>query len=219
VAGRDEFPLSVKRVVADRVAHMCSNPECRARTSGPQSDPGKAINVGVAAHITAAAPGGPRYDATLDPKARAGVGNAIWLCQNCAKLVDSDPAAFTAELLRDWKRRAELAALAEVGKAVEAVAPRSRPLTGEEAELLIACAQEGDILVFSGVQQLGTWVRAGGRDFVHQDDPAVAAVYLDALDSIRRRGLCRHESGILHVLTGSGFRVARRLKALMGSDT
>src|SRR4051812_16178668 len=40
----------------------CSNPACRKPTSGPLEDPAKAINIGVAAHITAAAPDGPRYN-------------------------------------------------------------------------------------------------------------------------------------------------------------
>ena len=89
---RDDFPEEVKRIVAARVGNQCSNPDCRALTSGPQIDPTKALNVGVAAHITAAAPGGPRYDPSLTPEERRHPDNAIWLCQNCAKLVDNDPA-------------------------------------------------------------------------------------------------------------------------------
>jgi hypothetical protein len=54
---RDDFALSVKKVLAQRVGARCSNPNCRQQTSGPQFDPAKALNVGVAAHITAAATG------------------------------------------------------------------------------------------------------------------------------------------------------------------
>jgi hypothetical protein len=100
---RDDFPEDVKRALTARVANQCSNPDCRATTSGPQTDPSKAINVGVAAHLTAASPGGPRYDPALSPVERQGGLNGIWLCQNCAKLVDNDPARFTIELLRAWK--------------------------------------------------------------------------------------------------------------------
>jgi hypothetical protein len=73
----DDFPESVKRVLASRAGSLCSRPECRAWTSGPQDDPGKALNVGVAAHITAASPGGPRYDPGLLPEQRSAAENGI----------------------------------------------------------------------------------------------------------------------------------------------
>jgi len=116
VPARDDFPEDVKRIVAARVGNRCSNPDCRALTSGPQIDPTKALNVGVAAHITAAAPGGPRYDPNLTPEERRHPDNAIWLCQNCAKLVDNDPAHFTVYLLGKWKAEAEKAACEQIGK-------------------------------------------------------------------------------------------------------
>jgi hypothetical protein len=52
-------------------------------------------------------PGGPRYDSALPPKLRRGIDNAIWLCQNCGKLIDSDELRFTASHLRQWKAEAE----------------------------------------------------------------------------------------------------------------
>ena len=113
---REEFAEPVKRAVAGRVGSRCSNPDCRALTSGPQTDPDTAVNVGVAAHITAASPGGPRYDRDLTPDQRSGVENAIWLCQTCGKLVDNDPLRYTADVLREWKRHAEERAQAKVGK-------------------------------------------------------------------------------------------------------
>src|SRR6516225_4310515 len=95
----DDFAEPVKRALASRVGNLCSNPDCRALTSGPQEDPSKAVNVGVAAHITAASPGGPRYDPGLVPEERSSPENGIWLCQTCAKLIDNDPFRFTTELL------------------------------------------------------------------------------------------------------------------------
>lgn len=112
----DEFSDAVKRVLASRVGNRCSNPECRALTSGPQDDPAKAVNLGVAAHITAASPGGPRYDPDLLPEERSGPGNGIWLCQNHGTLVDNDPPRFTVDVLRKWKTDAEAEARARVGK-------------------------------------------------------------------------------------------------------
>jgi hypothetical protein len=112
----DDFSDPVKRALASRVGNLCSNPDCRALTSGPQEDPAKAVNLGVAAHITAASPGGPRYDAALLPEERCAPANGIWLCQNCAKLVDNDPMRFTVDLLIQWKSAAEAEARNRVGK-------------------------------------------------------------------------------------------------------
>jgi hypothetical protein len=111
---RDDFSLKVKETLAKRVGYHCSNPVCRASTSGPQKNPEKTINVGVASHITAASEGGPRYDSSLTPKQRASVKNGIWLCQRCGKLIDTDLTIYTVERLRRWKKQAERNALHEV---------------------------------------------------------------------------------------------------------
>jgi hypothetical protein len=113
---RDDFPMTVKLVLAARAGNRCSNPECRAPTSGPQDDPAKAVNLGVAAHIAAASPGGPRYDATMTAEQRQHAENGIWLCQNCAKRIDNDPTRFHDRLMREWKAGAEAAADAELGR-------------------------------------------------------------------------------------------------------
>ena len=44
----DDFSEPAKRALASRVGNLCSSPECRALTSGPQEDPAKALNIGVA---------------------------------------------------------------------------------------------------------------------------------------------------------------------------
>lgn len=113
---RDNFNIDVKRTLAARVGNQCSNPKCRALTSGPQKSNAKSLNVGVAAHITAASPGGPRYNAQLSQEHRESIENGVWLCQNCAKLVDNDPDRFTETILRRWKEQAEDQALAEIGQ-------------------------------------------------------------------------------------------------------
>jgi hypothetical protein len=100
---RDDFPLSVKEQLAKRVGNVCSLPECRRPTSGPHADPSKSVNIGVAAHITAAAPGGPRYDPGLTPIERRSAQNGFWVCQSHAKLVDSDESTYSLEQLRAWK--------------------------------------------------------------------------------------------------------------------
>jgi len=112
---RDDFDARTKETLARRVGYRCSNPDCRKLTSGPQEDPTKAVSIGVAAHITAASEGGPRYALSLSPEERRSVENGLWLCQNCAKLIDSDVQRYTPELLRKWKRQAEQRAQNEIG--------------------------------------------------------------------------------------------------------
>ncbi len=104
---RDDFPKPIKDTLAKRVGYQCSNPNCRQLTSGPQDNPRKSVNVGVAAHISAASPGGPRYDVVLSPDVRMGIDNGIWLCQKCAKLIDNDETHYTSVLLRQWKKLSE----------------------------------------------------------------------------------------------------------------
>jgi hypothetical protein len=214
---RDDFPEEVKRAVASRVGYRCSRPDCRASTTGPQVDPSKALNVGVAAHITAASPGGPRYNAALTSEQRRHPNNAIWLCQNCGKLVDNDQAGFTEGELRQWKRTAEAEALFMIGKTATATDPFHEEFSEEELMLLVAAAEDGEIMKYSVDEIVGEWVVAGRQHFLDQSDPAHAALYLDAFESLCGKGLVRYEGGELYTLTGRGFKIARALKQLMTS--
>ena len=123
---RDDFSLKTKETLAKRVNYHCSNPECCKQTSGPQEDPEGTINIGVAAHITAAAsgPGAARFDASLSSEERKSVKNGIWLCQSCAKLIDSDEASYTVEKIRRWKASAESKAKEALEKGMECVTPK-----------------------------------------------------------------------------------------------
>lgn len=208
---RDEFSASVKETLAARVGFSCSNPQCSAPTSGPHLGSAKAVNVGVAAHICAASPEGPRYDPVQSQEERRGIDNGIWLCQTCAKLIDSDVAAFTPAVLQGWKRQAEAEARLRLGKATNA-AGSSHRFSAEEIELLIAAADRGELLILSS-DLTGKWVRVGALDFMNFEDPEVAARYLEAFDFLRAVGVIRYEAGDLYVLTGRGFKVARELKA------
>jgi len=115
---RDDFPAPVKKQIASRTGYRCSNPDCRRPTSGPQTKATASINLGVAAHMTAAAPGGPRYSKSHSSNRRKAITNAIWLCQNCAKLIDSDEREYPATVLRKWKRQAESIAKRELTTAI-----------------------------------------------------------------------------------------------------
>lgn len=209
---RDNFTDEIKRITAVRVGNQCSNPSCRALTSGPQVDPSKALNIGVAAHISAASPEGPRYDPTLKPEERSHFTNAIWLCQNCAKLVDNDTVWFTEDLLRRWKREAESEALSRIGKTASSLSYTGIALTNEETALLLSAADSGELAIHS-VEQIGKWVRASTHDFIDPTDPAFAVIHLKALESLCNRRFVRYEGGILYMLTGTGFNVARSLSA------
>ena len=156
----DDFSELVKKTLAARVGSLCSNPDCRALTSGPQENPAKALNIGVGAHITAASAGGPRFESDLLPEERSAPSNGIWLCQNCGKLVDNDPTRFTIELLQRWKSSAESEARDRIGKTAAANASPSFglklndririapiiPRSAEQAEWLIIGESEGSFL-------------------------------------------------------------------------
>ena len=104
---RDDFSEKVKKAMAYRVGCRCSNPKCRKITYGPKESVEGYINIGVAAHICAAAPGGKRYDPHMSKEARSSIENGIWLCQSCSKLIDSDDEKYTVEILHKWKKDAE----------------------------------------------------------------------------------------------------------------
>ena len=104
---RDGFTKQTIIEIAKGVCCRCSNPECDRPTDGANAAQSGTITIGVAAHICAASPGGPRYNAQQTSEARRAAANGIWLCQNCARLVDADPAKYTVEVLQRWKNKAQ----------------------------------------------------------------------------------------------------------------
>lgn len=108
MATRDDFSPTTKRTLAGRAGYACSNPDCRRLTAGAAlGDDAKVVNVGIAAHIKGAAPGGPRYDPLQSTEERQHASNGIWLCSAHAKQIDDDHARFTADRLKAWKKLAE----------------------------------------------------------------------------------------------------------------
>lgn len=105
---RDNFPQPVRKELALRAAHFCSNPGCLRLTAGPRSDGERGLGTGHAAHICAASPGGPRYDHHQSDAERRSAANGLWLCRECGDMVDKDPDGFTAAQLRAWKRDHEV---------------------------------------------------------------------------------------------------------------
>lgn len=104
---RDNFTKKTIEILGKRVGYLCSNPLCRKPTIGSHSEKNKTTLVGVAAHITAAAEGGPRFNPNMTPEQRKDIDNGIWLCENCAALIDKDPNTFLVDLVNTWKTTAE----------------------------------------------------------------------------------------------------------------
>ena len=105
--------------MALRVALKCS--QCYRQTSGPTDEPNGRVLVGVAAHICAASPGGPRYDPRQTHQQRRSIENGIWLCANCAKLIDDDVSRFSVRDLHRIKKKAENLAHKELNLPVTGV--------------------------------------------------------------------------------------------------
>lgn len=101
----DDFKPEIKNKLAERAANICSNPSCNQITIGPDnSNPLKSTKVGIASHICAASPGGPRYDMSQTPAVRRSISNGIWLCGTCSILIDKNNGYdYPADHLRKWK--------------------------------------------------------------------------------------------------------------------
>lgn len=105
---RDDFTSNDKRIMAERVSWKCSFPGCGRNTVGPNSDdPTKKVNNGIAAHIHAAAPGGPRYNPKMSSLERKHISNGIWMCRDHGNLIDADYTEYSASTLHEWKEQAE----------------------------------------------------------------------------------------------------------------
>src|SRR4051794_25575382 len=106
---RDNFSPDIIDTLAKRAGYTCSNPACRKQMiAGAEANPKGVTHLGHAAHITAAASGGPRYDSTLTPQQRADLDNAIYLCPTCAALIDKNGGQdYPVSVLQEWKRSHE----------------------------------------------------------------------------------------------------------------
>lgn len=86
------------RLLFARSGNQCAFPECRAHLIEDDD-----LLVGEIAHITAALPGGPRYDPTLTREQRRDPDNLLLLCLRHHRVVDARVELFTAETLRKMK--------------------------------------------------------------------------------------------------------------------
>ncbi|UWR83990.1 hypothetical protein K4L05_14825 [Phaeobacter inhibens] len=110
-----DFTPKTKETLAKRARYQCSNPDCRAHTVGPNTNPSKSTSIGEAAHIFGAKPEAARHDKEMSDTTRSDITNGIWLCRNCHGLIDRDEARFPAELLLLWRHEHEDRVLREMG--------------------------------------------------------------------------------------------------------
>jgi hypothetical protein len=113
---RDNFSEATKKLLCEQVGGKCSKPDCRVMTFGPNHTGSKRTSIGEAAHITAAAKGGERFDSTISKENRKSEANGIWLCRTHAREIDANPDKFPVTLLKEWKARAISLADSEIGK-------------------------------------------------------------------------------------------------------
>lgn len=117
MSNRVDFPLKVRQAVALRAGYRCSFPGCGNATVGPSEEsPTASANVGNAAHIAAAAPGGRRYDPSMTVEQRSSIANAIWMCVLHATLIDRDEATYSTDVIKGWKTTHEKLIAEEVAR-------------------------------------------------------------------------------------------------------
>lgn len=117
---RDDFTKKLIEDIEMRAAHICSNPGCYSLTRCPSdANHAKSIYTGKVAHITAASKNGPRYDPSLTTEQRASAENAIFLCSNCADMIDKNNGTdFPIELLKEWKAKHEAWLRSKLNKSI-----------------------------------------------------------------------------------------------------
>ena len=101
---RNNFSKKVKQKLADQAGNCCSFDNCNRPTSGPTKDGTGVHNGGDAAHISAAAVGGRRYDLNMTPEQRRSASNGIWLCTFHHRIIDGPDDTYTSEELHRMKR-------------------------------------------------------------------------------------------------------------------
>ncbi len=193
---RDEFLEPIKNLLARRVGYICSNPDCLQYTMGPEAGGVGFVNQGVAAHIAAAAQGNgaKRRDPTMSPEDRKHQKNGIWLCQTCAKHIDSDEQKFTVPLLHQWKEDAERQAVARLGRrysdGTQAVLEALRAFSLELSQITSLGYNDASDIDKVRVE-LGIAAKADTAAFRTNAKlpPHVAQPHLTALDSPRSEAL------------------------------
>ncbi|NKY54520.1 ABC-three component system protein [Nocardia vermiculata] len=129
---RDRVPFAQEKVVISRSGNMCAYPSCGLElTIDSQDVDDQPKATGKVAHIAAASPGGPRYDASMSTAQRGSAENLIYLCSPHHDAIDFQLSHHTTQFLLDAKNSHE-----------EAVERAVRSALGEVTyqELEVVCA-------------------------------------------------------------------------------
>jgi hypothetical protein len=178
----NDFSKKVIETAYLRTGGRCSAPSCRCATTGPSATKVSGVtSIGVAAHIVAASPGGPRDDPAVSDVARRSQENAIWLCQNHAKEIDDDEERYTRALLRDWRAEAQSAATRDLGEAREQKDVETAPLVPLRRVVTRSHLRNGIDEFLSDVGAPTAW----GRETCHS---AWMALYEIALNATNHGG-------------------------------
>lgn len=107
VSRRVNFSKKTRNILAGTAGNICSFPECPHPSTGPAVQEDGTImlkGVGVAAHIYAASPNGPRPGQELSDEQKAAETNGVWLCPTHSVLVDELQFEYPPERLLAMKR-------------------------------------------------------------------------------------------------------------------
>ncbi|MDN2666139.1 hypothetical protein OW495_05380 [Vibrio sp. 14N.309.X.WAT.E.F5] len=143
---RINFTPAVKKEIARRAMHLCSNPDCLKFTIYSTTEE-NARSIAEAAHINAASGKGPRSVAK-DEKELKKAENGIWLCSICHTKVDNDESYYDEGMLRDWKTNHEDVLRRIVGKDLEAalLSLRNHKQYHDEARELVSYIESRRVL-------------------------------------------------------------------------
>ena len=104
---RLNFSGATAKIVCEKAAARCSNPNCRRLARLPNRIGDNLISFGEAAHILPARPDGPRFRSGISDAEIKSEANGLWLCAACHRIVDRDEGYYTADKLRSWKALSE----------------------------------------------------------------------------------------------------------------
>jgi nucleoside phosphorylase len=99
---RGPSTMQIKRLFAAS-GGRCAFPQCPTNLM-----PDSGVQLAEVAHISAASPGGPRFDPTQADEERHSVDNLILLCPTHHALIDSAPAQYNVAAVREMKVAHEL---------------------------------------------------------------------------------------------------------------
>ena len=106
MAKRDpnDFTKATKDLTLERAGYVCSYPGCNTPLVAAHSDEEKSISISEVSHIYGARKASNnRFDPNMSPQERSHSSNAIALCRNHGKMIDSDEIRYTAIKLLRWK--------------------------------------------------------------------------------------------------------------------